>query len=153
MTRKTKGRDKMTSIQAKQAILTACTYSELGTTVDKIEFDTMTIDNKYNHIVFTDCENIPDMKAVTGTMLISEVHGNRDTSNPKIISARLPCACPPCRNNIMDAQETCKYRNIRSIKEQLIIQNRSSNVATEDDPLGLNSLTVAQLKPNYHREG
>ena len=122
-------------------------------TENKIEFDTMTIDNEYNHIVFTDRENIPDMKAVTGTMLISEVHGNRDTSNPKIISARLPCACPPCRNNIMDAQEKCEYRNIRSIKEQLIIQNRSSNVATEDDPLGLNSLTVAQLKAELSSRG
>ena len=85
-------------------------------TESTIEFDIMTNNNEYNHIVFTDRENIPDMKAIPGTMLISEIHGNSDISKPKIISARLPCACPPCRNNVMDAQAKCEYKNIRCIR-------------------------------------
>ena len=122
-------------------------------TESKIEYDTMTNNNEYKHVVFTDRENIPDMKAVTGTMLISEIHGNRDVAQPKIISARLPCACPPCRNNVMDAQVKCEYKNIRHIKEQLIVQNRSSNGSTEEDPLGLSLLTIVELKAELGARG
>ena len=85
-------------------------------TESKIEYDTMTNKNEYKHVVFTDRENIPDMKAVTGTMLISEIHGNRDVSQSKIISARLPYVCPPCRNNVMDAQVKCEYKKYKAYK-------------------------------------
>ena len=86
-------------------------------------------------------------------MLFSEIHGNRDTAEPKVLSARLPCACPPCRKNIMDAPHKCEYKNIRSIKEQFIIQNRNQDDNAEDDPLGLQSLTVAQLKSELAARG
>ena len=108
---------------------------------------------KYNHIVFTDRDNVPDMKTVPGTMLISEIHGNRDTSEPKILSARLPCACQPCRKNVMNAPQKCEYKSIRSIKEQFFIQNRNKDDDPEDDPLGLQSLPVAELKSELAARG
>ena len=122
-------------------------------TETKNEYDTISNGGKYNHIVFTDRENVPDMKAVPGTMLISEIHGNRDTAEPKILSARLPCACPPCHKNVMDAPHKYEYKHIRSIKEQFIIQNRNQDDNAEDDPLGLQSLTVAQLKSELAARG
>ena len=65
------------------------TYIGYGTE-SKIEFDTIIHNNKYNYIVFTNCEIIPGTKAISGTMLISEVHSNIDISEPNIIPARLP---------------------------------------------------------------
>lgn len=128
------------------------THIRYGTETKNV-YDTMSNEGKYNHIVFTDRENVPDMKAVPGTMLISEIHGNRDSSEPKILLARMPYACPPCRKNIMDAPHKCEYKNIRSIKEQFIIQIRNQGGNAEDGTLGLQSLTVAQLKAELAARG
>ena len=53
----------------------------------------------------------------------------------------------------MDTQSKCEYKNIRHIKEQSIVQNIISNNATENDPLGLDLLTVVELRAELVARG
>ena len=104
-------------------------------------------DARYKHIIFTDRQNIPDMKPVPETMKIAQISGlkERNAQGQWVISTSfLPCSCPPCRDDITSAPDNCLYKNERRIKEQLVIP--AGNDAAKDDAYGMRSLTVAQLK-------
>ena len=71
----------------------------------------MTNTGIYKYVVFTDRENIPNIKPITSTMLISQVSGTQSLDTPSLVSARLPYLCPPCRKNINEMMEKCEYKN------------------------------------------
>ena len=116
-------------------------------TEDQAEYNRMHNDARYKHIIFTDRQNIPDMKPVPETMKIAQISGlkERNAQGQWVISTSfLPCSCPPCRDDITSAPDNCLYKNERRIKEQLVIP--AGNDAAKDDAYGMRSLTVAQLK-------
>ena len=71
----------------------------------------MTNIGTYKHVVFTDHENISDIKHITGTMLISQVSGTQSLDTPSLVSTRLPYLCPPCCKNVNEMMEKCEYKN------------------------------------------
>ena len=81
-------------------------------TADKQEYDCICSQGN-NHIVFIDRENIPDMKAITGTQKFSQVQAYSDT-NKKLISSNRPCSCINCLMHIEKFQD-CFYNRQRSI--------------------------------------
>ena len=79
-------------------------------TEHKQEYITMIETGRYKHVVFTDRQDVPGIKVIQGTMLISQVNGTKNTNEQSLISARLPCSCPPCRLNVNEMVEKCEYK-------------------------------------------
>ena len=96
----------------------------------------------YKHVVFTDRENVPYINPITGTLLIFQVSVTQYIYTPTLISARLPCSCPACRQNVKEMIETCEYKSERII---IIMKDYNTNNAG-DKPYGILILTAAQLK-------
>ena len=131
---------------------TTKTYISFGTE-NKQQYDKLRQDNPLDHIVFTDRENIPDMKPLENTLKLSQVQGYTHQSNKSkwiITSAYLPCVCEPCRENsaITDA---CLYKDERNIVHQYA-ESKTGSVH-DDDPTGISSMNVSALKDELRARG
>ena len=107
----------------------------------------------HNHIIFTNRQSIPDMKVVEGTQSIYQIQGNIDPISPKkwtILTAILPCACPPCRSNPSDIM-SCQYKESRKLKSRVV--SKLEGINPVDDAYGINSLTVPLLKDELRARG
>ena len=62
------------------------------------------------HILFTDRENIPDTKAIPGTLKLYQVTGSRDGKT--LTTSERQCSCPQCKTNLENI-ETCMYKDER----------------------------------------
>ena len=102
----------------------------------------------YQHIISTDRENVEDMRAVKGTMQLSQVNGHAKINNDTTYSLttyKLPCSCPSCRLYPYD-DHLCIYKGDR---ESNIVRVKMLTNETEqavDDPYGILSLKVNELK-------
>ena len=108
---------------------------------------------QYKHVIFTDRQDVPDIKPIQGTMLISQVNGTKNTDISSLTSARLLCVCPPCRLNVNEMIEKCEYKSDRTIEEHQIIMKNDDENNVVDDPYGILALTVAQLKTELLNRG
>ena len=90
-------------------------------TEHKQEYVAMTESEQCKHVVFTNREDVPDIKMIQGTMLISQVNSTKNTNIQSLISARLPCSCPPCRLNVNEMVEKCEYKSEQIIEEYEIL--------------------------------
>ena len=122
-------------------------------TEHKQEYTSMIDTGQYKHVVFTDRQDVPDMKPIQGTMLISQVNGTKNTDKESLVSARLPCSCPPCRLNVNEMIQKCEYKSERMIEEHQIIMKNNDEDNTKDDPYGILTLTVTQLKAELLNRG
>ena len=102
---------------------------------------------QYKHVVFTDRNNVPDIKPLTGTMKFAQIHGLKEINIEGwwVVSASiLPYSCLPCRNDSTSAGNICLYKSDRQIKSYLVIPVQDG--VYNDNTYGIRSLTVAQLK-------
>ena len=102
-----------------------------------------------NHIVYTNRENIPDMKAITGTQKFSQVQAYSDT-NKKLISSYRPCSCINCLLHIGNFQD-CFYNKERSISTHTLKQKINNQVAG-DNPTVEEQLHTGSIVPNDENE-
>ena len=117
------------------------------------EYASMINTGQYKHVIFTDRQDVPDIKPIQGTMLISQVNGTKNIDIPSLTSARLPCSCPPCRLNVNEMIEKCEYKSDQTIEEHQIIMKNDDENNVVDDPYGILALTVAQLKTELLNRG
>ena len=122
-------------------------------TESKQQYEKLRQDNQLDHIIFTDRENIPDMKALANTLKLSQVQGYTHQSNNskwRITSANLPCACEPCLENsaITDA---CLYKDERNIVHQYA--ENKTRLGHDDDLTGISSMDVSALKDELRARG
>ena len=71
----------------------------------------------YDNIVFTNCTNIPDMKAITGTQKIFQVDGHstrKDDGTYRLDLAQYSCSCSECRKH--SGIDKCLHKNDRHVK-------------------------------------
>ena len=122
-------------------------------TEHKQEYVAMTESEQCKHVVFTNREDVPDIKMIQGTMLISQVNGTKNTNGKSLMSARIPCSCPPCRLNVNEMAEKCEYKSERIIEEHAIIMKNNDTNSAENDPHGILQLTVASLKAELLNRG
>ena len=47
-------------------------------TEDQAEYNRRKDDTQYKHVVFTDCNNVPDIKPLTGTMKLAQINGLKE---------------------------------------------------------------------------
>lgn len=95
-------------------------------TENKDEYDVLKNDTNFNHIVFTDRQNIADMKAVKDTLKISQLQGQaQPIADGKwlLTTSFLPCSCPNCRAEPMQQTINCNYKNDQNIK-QITVQEK-----------------------------
>ena len=94
-------------------------------TEDQAEYKRMKEDSQYKYVVFTDRNNVPDVKPLTGTMKFAQIHGmkERNLEGQWAVSASiLPCSCPPCRNDITSAGNMCVYKSDRHLQNHKLFQ-------------------------------
>ena len=89
-----------------------------------------------DYIIFTDRENVPDMKAIPGNQKCFQVQ----VSGKDCMTSDLPCSCQPCRS--IDYQN-CLYREDRNIVFNKVVNEEQRQ---EEDAYGFSTLTVAELK-------
>lgn len=108
---------------------------------------------KKKHIVFTDRENIPDMKAIPGTLKVYQAAGNKSGEKTLTTSER-QCSCPQCRFN-PENLDTCIYKEERGeIKTHVVkVIDEKEKESEQDDPHGIKSLKVQELKDELRARG
>ena len=120
----------------------------------KSQYEELSANSDYHHIMYTGHTNIPDMKPVNNTLKLSQVSGyiqpDPVSNHWRLSTAELPCSCPNCRlnpNNITG----CSFREVRNMKKMLVkclVEQDEAN-----DPLGLHELTIAELKGELRLRG
>ena len=99
-----------------------------------------------DHIIYTNRVSVPDMNAIEGTRTVFQIQGNIEPTSPDkwtIHTSILPCSCSPCRSDTSNV-DLCIYKEIRTINTKIV--SKQENRTTDEDPYGINSLTVALLK-------
>ena len=76
----------------------------------KEEYDELVASGR-EHVVFTNREHVPDMKAIPGTQKIYQATGIC-VGEKTLTTAELQCSCGPCRSNPGNT-ETCLYKDQR----------------------------------------
>ena len=107
------------------------------------------------HIVFTDCANIPDTKAVPGTQRIYQVMGEnnvRDDGGFNLQTAQLQCSCKEYRQDPTNI-DSCIYRNKRRELATHVLKGENQGNQPEEDAFGILAMTVAELKVELHERG
>ena len=89
----------------------------------KSQYEELSVNSDYHHIVYTSGTTIPDMKPVTGTLKLSQISRYLQldpVSNHWCLSTtELPCYCPHCRLNPIKIIE-CSFCVVRKIKTVLV---------------------------------
>jgi len=99
-----------------------------------------------DHIIYTNRVSVPDMNAIEGTRTVFQIQGNIEPTSPDkwtIHTSIIPCSCSPCRSDPSNV-DLCIYKEIRTINTKIV--SKQENRTTDEDPYGINSLTVALLK-------
>ena len=113
----------------------------------KSQYEELSVNLDYYHIVYTASTTIPDMKPVTGTLKLSQVNRYLQldpVSNHWCLSTtELPCYCPNCCLNHNKITECSFYvvRKIKTVLAKYLIERDEAN-----DRLELNELTIPELK-------
>ena len=113
----------------------------------KEEFSDLTTDRSNKHIVFTDRENVPDMKTISGTQNFFQVQGpneKRPDGSYDLDTFKLQCSCTNCLNNPQNV-ELCHYLQDRCWKRTMVseIYSQQEKEMSADD---YKKLTVPELK-------
>ena len=127
--------------------VTACTYIGFATE-EKNEFDEMEANNEYNHIVFTDRGQKPDMEFIRGThkiLQVKSIKGSTVDDGWLFWSSHLPCSCIN-----LCSSKTCLYEELRNIEEQHVIDKNDNSIT---NPYGLQKLTIRLLKLELSERG
>ena len=95
----------------------------------------------YDHIVFTDQNNVLDMKAIKDTQKIYQLQAQGDD----MICSALPCSCPPCRSYPSDHNE-CEYKEERKMRTQKVSKKNIVQDEIEEDKYEYSALTVTELR-------
>ena len=129
-------------IVQKTPLTTNCTFIGLG--IEKLSEYNILKASGEEHIMFTNRENIPNMKTVMGTQNFYQLQGD---INPvldgklNIQVSPLQCSCSLCRNDPSNL-ETCMYKNERKISTS-VVKNIEHVIADEkNDRHGLSSHLV-----------
>ena len=133
-----------------QSFVTACTYIGFATE-EKNEFDEMVANDEYNHIVFTDRGQKPDMEFIKGThkiLQVKSVKGSTVDNHWLFRSSHLPCSCVNFLQSC--SSETCLYEEVRNIEEQHVSDKNDNSIS---DPYGLQKLTIRLLKLKLSERG
>ena len=120
------------------------TFVGLGTEY-KDEYDNLTAQG-YKHIIYTNRNDIPDMKAVPQTLKLFQIEGQKTpdaNGKYKLRTTCLPCSCPNCRDH--KPFQECLYKEIRNSRE-VTVSKGGENENADNDEFGLRELTVADLK-------
>ena len=128
----------------KTPLTTNRTFIGLGTESEE-EYNRLQTTGE-NHIIYTNRLSIPDMRAVAGTQKIFQISGDVDPISLEkytLVTATLPCSCPPCRINPTNI-DTCIYKGDRDLKKIVVSKLEENN--NDSDIHGLAKLTVAALK-------
>ena len=92
-------------------------------TENKEEYNKMSEDPNNKHIIFTDRENIPDMKPIKDTLNTSQVQGQLAGNNPEesrsFHTLLLPCSCPQCCEDPSKV-ELCLFKKDRKNCKQKV---------------------------------
>ena len=87
------------------------------------------------------------MAPIVGTQSLYQLQGDSNKVSAgvwNLHTAVLPCSCPPCRFNLSN-RTTCVYKHDRDLKTN-IVSLKTINDDNNDDPNGINKLTVPQLR-------
>lgn len=79
-------------------------------TEDKQEYNKMQAEGQYKHVIFTNEDNVPDMKPLTRTMNFAQINGQTDTiiqGTFTVTSSNLPCGCSPYFQDINSVANLC----------------------------------------------
>ena len=130
------------------------TFIGLGTE-HKDEFDTL-IGKGHKHIIFTDREDIPDMRAIPATLKLYQIEGQKNampSGKYQLHTSELPCACSNCRNH--EPIDLCIYKNERKVTKHTVSNTVGDtvNAQQQDDEYGLQGLTVNDLKNELRERG
>ena len=81
-------------------------------TEDREEYDRLRSEG-HQHVVFTDRENIPDMKLTNESQKFYHIHGSATNTGTeiKLVSSILPCSCDNCLSNHEDTN-VCLYKHL-----------------------------------------
>ena len=113
----------------------------------KEEFSDLTTDRSNKHIVFTDRENVPHMKTISGTQNFFQVQGSnekRPDGSYNLDTFKLQCSCTNCLDNPQNV-ELCLYLQDRCWKRTMVseIYSQQEKEMSADD---YKKLTVPELK-------
>ena len=106
----------------------------------KEEYDELVASGR-EHVVFTNREHVPDMKAIPGTQKIYQATGIC-VGEKTLTTAELQCSCGPCRSNPGNT-ETCLYKDERGEIKKHTVRAVETD---QNDPHGIKSMKVAELK-------
>ena len=122
-------------------------------TEDKEEYERLS--KEHNHVVFTDRENIPDMKTIVGSQKLFHVKGSSKNTGKEmeLVTSLLPCSCDNCLSANHENTDACVYKHLREIKThtvERILEDESGDELDEDeedeDYFGIKDLTIDELK-------
>ena len=103
------------------------------------------------HIVFTDRGNVPDTKAIPDTLKLYQATGSRDGKT--LTTSQRQCSCPQCKISLENL-ETCLYIVERGeIKTHAVKVIETGSEREQDDPHGIISLSVKELKDELRARG
>ena len=117
-------------------------------TEDLAEYNSLSSNPDYKHIVHTPRDNVPDMDTIKGTTLIAQVSGCQHPNAEgkwTIDHSLLPCSCPNCRDDPTDFK-SCIFKKERETKREIIKLVGESKHNDEHDLYDLKALTIPQLK-------
>ena len=119
-------------------------------TEDKGEYDNL-IAKGHKHIIFTNRNVIPDMKAVPETLKLFQIEVQSTPTEDgryNLQTSVLPCGCPQYRNH--QPFSLCLLKNERNIKS-ITVSKQGIEYNEDNDKFGLKKLTVEELE-NQLRE-
>ena len=112
-------------------------------TEDREEYERLSKEHK--HVVFTDRENIPDMKMIKGSQKIYHIQGSSTNTGKemKLISSLLPCSCDHCLSANHENTDACVYKHLRGIKTHTVERIESGDEGDdEEDSYGMKDYSV-----------
>ena len=124
-------------------------------TEDIEQYNSLSSNPKYKHIVHTPRDNVPDMDTIKGTTLIAQVSGCRNPNEDgrwTLDHSLLPCSCPECRKDPTD-YKSCMFQKDRETKRVVITLEGESKNSDKNDLYDLKSLTKPQLKDELRARG
>ena len=130
-------------------------FTHFGFVTEDIDEYKMLVGENKKHIVFTNREDMPDVKPVPETLKIGQVESTIDASDDnkwKFRTSFLSCSCGRCQ--LEGSSKNCTFQAIRNVKEQEVNETTDGNQSNPaDDPHDLRSLTVAELRTELLERG
>ena len=98
-----------------------------------------------DHIIYTNRDEIPDMKSTEGILKLFQLEGEKNqtpTGEWHLTVSEFQCSCTSCRQYL--GPNDCLYKLDRNVR--VVEVSEKKDTVPEPDPFEIANMTVAQLK-------